>query len=230
MKQAIIIYGQPGSGKGTQANLIQANFGFYHFDTGKFIERFVNDKENLKDSSIQKEKENFDSGKLCTPSWVLKILTEKISKLAAAEMDVVFSGSPRTLFETFGDNENIGLLKILERLYGCENIHFVYLTLTPESSIYRNSNRAICETCFAPVLYHVGTELTKCPACDSPVRKRSLDKPEIIKIRLQEYNGRTLPILAKLKEESFNVVEIDGEPAPYLVFKDIVSKLKLRND
>ncbi|KKU85302.1 MAG: hypothetical protein UY12_C0004G0001, partial [Parcubacteria group bacterium GW2011_GWA2_47_8b] len=42
-KKVVVIYGPPGSGKGTQANLLAWTKNFIHFDTGKFLEQVVND-------------------------------------------------------------------------------------------------------------------------------------------------------------------------------------------
>jgi adenylate kinase len=226
MKKAILIYGAPGAGKGTQADLLSKKMGFYHFDTGKNIEQTINDPENLKDENIRKEKELFDSGKLNTPAWVLKdVVIKKTENLARVGVRLVFSGSPRTLFEAFGDKENTGLVDILEKLYGKENIGIFFIKVKPETSIFRNSSRSVCSVCGTPILYQKECSITSCPLCDAPLRKRSLDKPEIIKVRLEEYENRTQPILEKLKERGFEVNIINGEPAPFEVFNEIKNKI-----
>lgn len=226
MKKVILIYGAPGAGKGTQADLLSKKIGFYHFDTGKNIEQTINDPENLKDESMRKEKELFDSGRLNTPAWVLKeVVIKKTEKLARVGVRLVFSGSPRTLFEAFGDTENTGLVDVLEKLYGKENMGILYIKVKPETSVFRNSNRAVCSVCGTPVLYQKDCAVISCPLCDAPLRKRTLDKPETIKIRLEEYENRTQPILEKLKERGFEVNVIDGEPAPFVVFEEIKKKV-----
>lgn len=226
MKKVILFYGAPGSGKGTQADLLSKKFGFYHFDTGKNIEQTINDPENLKDENMRKEKELFDSGRLNTPAWVLKeVVIKKTESLAKVGVRLVFSGSPRTLFEAFGDEENTGLVDILEKLYGKENVGIFYINVKPETSIFRNSNRSVCSVCGTPVLYQKECVVVSCPLCSAPLRKRSLDKPETIKVRLEEYENRTQPILEKLKERGFEVNIIDGEPAPFEVFEEIKKKI-----
>ena len=101
--KAVMIYGQPGSGKGTQANLLQAVKNFYHFDTGRYIERVIRDPANAKDKIIQREKKLNESGLLNTPSWVLGIFKKETEKIAKANMGIVYSGSPRTMYEAFGE-------------------------------------------------------------------------------------------------------------------------------
>lgn len=223
--KAVIIYGPPGSGKGTQAALLEIVLGFFHFDTGKFIESVVHNPDNLKNKTIQREKKNFDTGMLCTTSWVLKILIRKIKQLVSAGLSVVLSGSPRTLFEAFGDKNHNGLIKILEKTYGRKNIKIIEIDISPKTSIFRNSHRQVCSLCGAPVLYKK-YEVKKCAFCDSKVRKRTLDKPEIIKVRLKEYKERTLPILKRLKKLGYKINFINGELPPYKVFQDIRAKLK----
>lgn len=226
-KQAVIIYGPPGGGKGTQAELLERRGGFIHFDTGHYIEALVHDTAYKNNPVIRRERQNFDSGKLCTPSWVLKIIEEKAAKIAAAGENIVLSGSPRTMFETFGDDKKKeGLLKFLIKLYGKDNIFVIRLKVAPATSIKRNSARLICSVCGLPALG--GKKLKRCAFCDAPFRKRTLDKPEIIKVRLKEYENRTYPILLKIKKMKIRVKEINGEPAPYKVFKNILKFLKLK--
>ncbi|MEK7462797.1 MAG: nucleoside monophosphate kinase [Patescibacteria group bacterium] len=226
MKKVILIYGAPGAGKGTQADLLSKKFGFYHFDTGKNIEQTINDPENLKDENIRKEKELFDSGRLNTPAWVLKeVVIKKTENLARVGVRMVFSGSPRTLFEAFGDNENIGLVDVLEKLYGKENVGILYIKVRPETSVFRNSNRAVCSVCGTPVLYQKECLITSCPLCAGSLKKRVFDNPEKLKVRLEEYKNRTQPILEELKKRGFVVNVVNGEPEPFKVFEEVKKKI-----
>lgn len=226
MKKVVMIFGAPGSGKGTQADLLAKNFGFYHFDTGKVIEQVINDPDNLNNKKIQKEKIIFDSGRLNTPAWVLKdVVIKKTKSLAKAGVKLVFSGSPRTLFEVNGDEKTKGLIEVLEGLYGKENIGIFFIEVKPETSIFRNSNRAVCSVCGAPVLYKEDRVQT-CPFCDAPLKKRTLDNPDTIRVRLEEFKNRTEPILAELKKRGYVINVVDGEPAPYKVAEEIKKKIQ----
>jgi len=225
MKKAIIIYGLPGSGKGTQANLIADKFNFVHFDTGKYIERYVHDPENQKNNLVKRERLNFDKGILCSPEWVLKIVREKSISLAKAGYDVIFSGSPRTIFETFGDDKNIGIIKILEKEYGKKNIKILFLKISPETSIRRNSGRLICPICGAVIISYVHKNMT-CPICLSKLKKRTLDNPKVIRIRHKEYMERTGPILDKLKKRGYKICEINGEQLPAKVLNAVSKCVK----
>lgn len=220
MKKVAIIYGPPGAGKGTQANLLASALGFIHFDTGRYLEQLVNDPEQQSDPIIQREKANFDAGKLCTPEWVLKIVREKVSHLSNAGFSLAFSGSPRTVFEAFGDEQNESLLSLFEKEFGKENILVFLLNVAPETSILRNSRRLICSVCGTVLLTNSYSGQT-CPICDGALRRRSLDVPEVIRVRLQEYKERTEPIVQGMRERGYTIQEIDGEPSPFQVFEKI---------
>lgn len=228
MEKVVVIYGPPGSGKSTQANLVAENLGLIHFDTGKYIEQVVHDPNNKKNKIIQKEREKFDSGILCDPSWVLKIVRAKASQLAKAGFGLVFSGSPRTVFEAFGDEKNEGLISVLERLYGRENIVFIVLKVSPKASFARNGSRQICTVCGKPILGGV-YQGKLCPFCGALLRRRTLDKPEIIKVRLKEYQERTEPILIRLEATGHKVSVVNGEPPPHKVFAKILKILNLKS-
>ena len=47
-----------------------------------------------------------------------------------------------------------------------------------------------------------------CPLCGASLRRRTLDKPEVIKVRLAEYQNRTAPILAGLKKRGYKIKEV----------------------
>ena len=62
LKRAVIIYGPPGSGKGTQAELLAKKFGFIHFDTGRYFEALLHSPETQKNPVLRRERKNFDNG------------------------------------------------------------------------------------------------------------------------------------------------------------------------
>ncbi|MDP3015074.1 MAG: nucleoside monophosphate kinase [bacterium] len=242
---AIIMYGPPGSGKGTQAKLLADKFGLIHFDTGKYIERVVHNSKNKKNKIIQKQRELFDSGILCDPSWVFKIVSEKTRQLVKIGFGIVFSGSPRTFYETFGIKHETdakikkntkqtrkltrGLIDILEKYYGKKNVFVFNIDISDKNSIKRNGNRLMCSVCGTQILNKVlkfkSLKVSKCPFCGGKLYRRTLDKPEIIKVRLKEYRERTLPIQKELKKRGYKIIDINGESLPEKVHKKISSYL-----
>jgi adenylate kinase len=228
----IIIFGPPGSGKGTQANLLSDKFNLYHLETSRLLEekfRKASEKDEIiqingENFSVQKEKEIWERGELCSPPFVTWIVQEKIKQLAKDNRGIVFSGTPRTVYEAQK------LLPLLKDFYG-SNITILRLKLSLEVSLWRNSHRRICSLMRHPIIYNEETKnLTICPLDGSKLVKRGhLDDPETIKIRWEEFENRTLPILDYFKSEGFEIKEINGEQTVEAVFKEILKKLNLND-
>src|SRR6267378_816794 len=127
-KIAIIIYGPPGSGKGTQANLLADKLGLIHFDTGKFLESIWYDPKRQKEKLVQREKKIFEGGGLNSSSFVAKEIIKDIKNIFRAGRGLIFSGSPRTVPEAEEE------FPVLEKLYGRKNIFTFVLKLSPEMS------------------------------------------------------------------------------------------------
>src|SRR3989344_3192023 len=188
--------GPPGARKGTQADLLAYKFGLIHFDTGRYIEGLH--REKLVPLRIRKE---FERGDLVDPVWTLKVLRGQIKRIASANFGIALSGSPRTTFEAFGDNENIGVMTTLTRAYSKRNISIFELDIPPEITLRRNSKRRVCSVCWRPHL--LGPSLKTCPFCGGKLIKRVQDRPSIIKNRLKKYEERTKPVLRGLKARGF---------------------------
>lgn len=223
--KVIVIYGPPGAGKGTQADLTARYFGFIHFDTGKYLESLIHNPAALKSAEVRRERNLFDTGKLMTTSWVLKVVGSKIKEIAAAGLGLVLSGSPRTV----GEAEN--LLPILEKLYGRENMLFFVLKVPPGTSLKRNSRRLICSVCGSPLLRVKSTEdftvKSPCPFCGGKLVKRTLDRLSVIRDRLIEFDLKTLPVFAAIKKNGYKVNVIKGDALPFRVF-DFIKKEIIR--
>ncbi|MGC9603377.1 MAG: nucleoside monophosphate kinase [Minisyncoccia bacterium] len=224
-KQAVIIYGPPGSGKGTQAELLARKYNFIHFDTGRYIESLVRAPGWQKSAILRRERHLFDTGKLCTPSWVSKISKRFTGQIAELGYSIVYSGFPRTQSETFGKGKD-DFMRFLEKLYGKKNITTIRLLVSEKASLARNSHRLVCSVCGLPLLGNA--KIKTCTFCAGKMRTRSLDRPEVIKIRLKEYQNRTIPILQGMRKRGFRVAEINGEPLPYKVFESVKKTLKLK--
>lgn len=222
-KLVIILIGSPGSGKGTQAELLAERFGLFHLESSKVIEEKIKNAPP-DDAIIQREKKLWESGILNTPELVFKWIQEKIREVASEGHGIVFSGSPRTVYEAEGE------IPVLEELYGKENVKVFNIEISEEESVKRNSKRRICKDSRHPIPNFPEFEgITKCPKDGSEIITRVLDSPETIKIRLGEYVNRTLPIVDLLKKKDYNIMEINGEQSIKNVFDNISSKLDDQN-
>ncbi len=237
-RQVIIIYGPPSSGKGTQARLLSDKLGFFNFDTGALIRDILYDPQYKNNKEVQREKILNEAGKLCTPSWVFQIVSRKVEELNRSNQSIIFSGSPRTLHEAFGFNENNakekvsargqkenGLFSLLEKFYGKENIHIFQIIVSEKEVVQRNKHRLVCSVCDLSFI-RSRKKLKTCPFCGGSFSKRKDDKKGIIFERLKEYEERTAPIFQELKRRKYKITKIDGSPLPYKIHQKILSHLQ----
>ncbi|PIR98463.1 MAG: hypothetical protein COT88_01400 [Candidatus Colwellbacteria bacterium CG10_big_fil_rev_8_21_14_0_10_41_28] len=185
MMQAVIVSGPPGSGKSTQAKRLAEKHSLTHFDTGSFLHEIPEFEKTIAEGDI------IDSRK------ILPLVREKIFEISK-DNGIVLSGSPRTTLEAMGDSETEGIMKILEGIYGKENIHVFKIEIPEEVSIERNSKRT---------------------------DHRADDKLDVIVHRLKEYREDTMPMYEKIEESGYNLYKIDGTPSREEVFDQIEAQL-----
>ena len=82
----IVLFGPPGSGKGTLAKRLKDEYGMKHISTGDLI-------RNSDDEEIKKV---IASGKFVTDSQILKLLRKAINE-KDLESGIIFDGFPRTV-------------------------------------------------------------------------------------------------------------------------------------
>jgi adenylate kinase len=87
----VVIFGAPGSGKGTQSELIINKYKFKHFSTGDILRKQIADQTEL--GKIAKT--FIDEGKLVTDELIIDMLAKELESLKDAK-GVIFDGFPRT--------------------------------------------------------------------------------------------------------------------------------------
>ena len=88
----IVIFGKPGSGKGTQADFLKNKYDLYHISTGDLFRKNITNKTTLG----LEAKTYLDKGDLVPDSVTIKMLENEV----ISNQDVngyIFDGFPRTL-------------------------------------------------------------------------------------------------------------------------------------
>ncbi len=171
----IILLGPQGSGKGTQAALLNARIGVVHVASGDVLRAAI----QLATPLGREAKTYYDAGELVPDEIVIGLLIEAIDQVSDGT-DVLLDGFPRTVAQAQALDA-----ALIERRSAIEKV--VELRLPLEVAKERLSGRLVCRTCGA-----VYNERTRPPTvagvCDvdgGPLFQRADDYPEAIEKRLR---------------------------------------------
>jgi len=89
----IVIFGAPGSGKGTQSDLMIEHYGLGHISTGDVLRN-----EIKKGTELGKTAQSYiDKGNLIPDDLMVSILAKKYDEFGRGHKGVIFDGFPRTI-------------------------------------------------------------------------------------------------------------------------------------
>ena len=102
----LILFGPPGSGKGTQSEKIVEKFGLIHLSTGNLLRQEIKDK-----TPLGMEAKNFmDKGQLVPDEVVIGMIDSSLDKHPAAK-GFLFDGFPRTVAQAEALDKLLSLKK-----------------------------------------------------------------------------------------------------------------------
>lgn len=198
----LVLFGAPGSGKGTQAERLRDLFSLKHISTGDLLRDAVARKTELG----RKVEGIMAAGELVSDEIVLQLIKEAVAGVKADEalQGWMLDGYPRT----------VGQAKMLDELLAesHESIDgVVVLEVDRDAVIQRLSSRRSCPECKA--VYNVLNMPPKqegiCDNCGTGLVHRKDDQPETISNRLDVYQEQTVPILEHY-EGGVRIHRVDG--------------------
>jgi adenylate kinase len=209
-----VIFGAPGSGKGTYASRLQARLGVEVIAMGDMFREMMKEKSKLG----RRVKGYVEKGLLVPDEIVNEVLKKRIAKVSS-EKGFMLDGYPRTA-------EQADTLEIIAK------IDVVILLMVPDWIIIeRLSSRRICQNC--GTVYNIRFLKPKvegvCDKCGGQLYQRSDDTPEVIKQRLHIYEEQTQPILNRFKDKKipFVIAHCDKlDMPPETVVEEIIRELQ----
>ena len=225
MKQPLVIIflGPPGSGKGTQAELLEKKFNLERIGSGDLLRS----RKKKKDYTGKKIGQVIDQGKrVPTPVifalWINKMESLKKNQLKAGSSGFdgfIIDGSPRTIPEA----ELIGLA--LEWYGWDKNVKVFFINISNKEVVFRLTKRRICGLCGRIIPYiKKFRKLKKCDRCQGDLIVRADDNIKGIKERLRWFKAEVMPVIDYYKKRK-KLIKINGEQSIENVFKDILKSI-----
>lgn len=211
-----MLLGAPGSGKGTQAEMITRHFGVPVTSPGAILRR---EKDLGTDLGMETAEITQHGG--LVPDKIIVGLIEDWLRLHGGH-GFVFDGFPRTVPQAES------LQSILARHRTPLDLA-IWLEVTEETVRDRISSRLQCRSCgfTTSVTSATFAERPVCPYCDGPLVRRNDDDVDVLQKRLAEFNAKTQP-LADFYEKAGTLRSIDGNRERDAVFGDL-SRLMEQN-
>jgi adenylate kinase len=175
----IVIFGPPGSGKGTYASRLKNRLGIPHVSTGDLVREEIRNK-----TPLGKQIEKYSSAGTLVPD---EVITEILKKRLATELSrgFILEGYPRTVAQA----------KELEKITKVDVV--VNLNVPDSVIVDRLSSRLQCEKCGA--IYNSKTMppkvAGKCDKDGGELFRRTDDQPEVIQERLKVYQQASEPVI-----------------------------------
>jgi len=209
VKRRLVLLGAPGSGKGTQAEMITRQFGIPVTSPGAILRR----EKDLGTALGLKTAETIQHGGL-VPDKIIVGLIEDWLRLHGGH-GFVFDGFPRTTPQAKS------LQQILQRHRTPLELA-IWLDVSEQTVGDRISSRLQCRSCgfTTSATSAVFASRPICPYCDGPLVRRMDDEAAVLKHRLEEFNTKTQP-LADFYKELGVLRRIDGNRDREAVFDDV---------
>jgi len=208
----IVLLGAPGSGKGTQSQLLVDAYGVPQISTGDLLREAVGKATELG----LRAKAAMDAGKLVDDATVLGMIRERLAR-PDAQKGFILDGFPRNIAQAEA-------LESLLRDLGQPLEAVVLMNLDMGILFKRLTGRRICQDCgrvFNVFTSPPGTP-PHCPNCgDMPrVIQRPDDKEEVIGKRLEVFEAQTKPLIKHYQAAGLLRV-VDADADVQAVFKSI---------
>ena len=214
----ILIMGPAGAGKGTMSELILKEYDIPHISTGDMLRENVRNHTDLGNEA----KSYMDAGKL-VPDDVINAMVEDRLRQPDCEKGYLLDGFPRTLVQA---EEFAKIEASTGRPVECVLALEVGMDVLED----RITGRRICPKCGA--IYHVRNHPSKvegiCDECGSELQQRKDDTIEQLKVRMDEYEKSTKPVIDYYEPRGV-VSHLDASKETVEVFsqvQEVLAKIK----
>lgn len=211
----LVLFGPPGSGKGTQSQLLVGHYRLTHISTGDALRAAIRARTPLGLAA----KAVIERGELVSDEMVTDMLRSMIRPLREQTDSFLFDGYPRTI-------QQLHNLDVLVEEFTLTRPAVINLQVSDETLVLRMTGRRICAECKNTfnVYFSPPKNAGVCDVCQGPLLKRVDDNVESISERLRIYHEQSGPVLAEYESRG-QLITLDGTEPSQVVFAKIGAAL-----
>jgi len=217
----LVLVGPPGSGKGTQAQLLVQRLGLRYIGTGDILREAIRAGTEMG----QRVKPIMDRGLLVPDSEVNEVVAELFRGDNRPERFVT-DGYPRTYSQAVAFDALLA-----QQMLALDAV--VNLTISDEEVVRRISGRRCCSKSSCGVCYNVfnrqAKSAGKCDRCGSPLILREDDKEETVRRRLGEFHKNTDALIDHYRKRGL-IREVGATDPVETIYASILNAVKLPPD
>lgn len=179
----IVLFGAPGSGKGSQAKLITKEFGLPQISTGDILRDHIQRQTNI--GKIVEAIIN--RGELVPDGMIIDIICDRIKK-EDCKKGYILDGFPRTLEQA-------------KKLLEITNIDVViYIDVSIIEVERRALSRRICPSCGK--IFNISKKIIEdCDECGTKLIQRDDDKIDVVRNRIEKYFSQSEALIKFFKKK-----------------------------
>lgn len=212
----LILFGPPGSGKGTQAKLLGERLSLAHIGTGDILREAI----RLGTPTGRRAEPFVESGQLVPDDLVNEVVADRFRRDDRPER-FVLDGYPRTLAQAASFDQ------ILRQQF-LNLCAVIFLSVDDDELVRRLSGRWSCPNHACQTTYHVVKKPPRmagiCDKCGTALVQRVDDREETIRRRLKEYRQNTLELIPHYRAQGL-LREVPGVGAIEDIYQAVVRVL-----
>jgi adenylate kinase len=212
---AVVMFGSPGSGKGTQSKYVVDWLKIPQISTGDMLREHIRLGTEIGKAIAARMR----AGSLVSDELVNQLVYERIHQ-PDCKRGFILDGYPRTTAQA---QEMMRLLATM----GAREV-VIHLVVDYNVIIARMAGRRVCPVC--GTLYNSVSKPPKvegfCDLDGSPLSVREDDREEVVRERLAQYEASTMPLIEFFRKSSERLFEVDAsKDRPEVVFGRIQQAL-----